>query len=116
MPTSYVVLSLTTLRLLKVTHVSFKCDTPFIWDDIAQRSFEQLKALLVSAPLLHPPNYHCDYLLYLDAPYSTIGKVLIQDDDDGFEHAIYYLSRNHLDTKTRYTYVEKLTLVAIQVV
>lgn len=75
-----------------------KHDTPIIWDDITQRSFEQLKALLVSAPLLHPPDYHHDYSLYLAATASTIGMVLVQDDDNGFDHAIYYLSRSLFDT------------------
>lgn len=40
--------------------------------------------------------------------------VLVQDDDDGFEHVIYYLSHNLLNTETRYAYVEKLALVSVQ--
>eukprot|EP00253_Pinus_taeda_P012959 PITA_12959 len=39
--------------------------------------------------------------------------VLVQDDDDGIEHVIYYLSPNLLDTETRYAYVEKLALAAV---
>ena len=42
--------------------------------------------------------------------------VLVQDDDDGDEHVIYYLSRNLLDTETRYAHVEKLALVVVQAV
>jgi len=90
-----------------------KRDNLFRWDAIAQESFEHLKTLLVSAPLLHPPNYHRDYTLYLAAADTTIGMVLVQDDDDGTEHVIYYLSRNLLDTKSRYAYVEKLALAAV---
>jgi len=32
-------------------------DTPFIWDDTAQRSFDALKHALPHTPLLHPPDY-----------------------------------------------------------
>jgi len=39
--------------------------------------------------------------------------VLVQNDDDDTEHVIYYLSRNLLDTETRYAYVEKLVLAII---
>lgn len=39
--------------------------------------------------------------------------VLVQDDDDGTEHAVYYLSRNLLDTETHYAYVEKLALATV---
>ena len=42
--------------------------------------------------------------------------VLVQDDDDGNEHVVYYLSRNLLDTKTCYAHVEKLALAAVQAV
>ena len=70
----------------------------FHWDEIAQQSFEKLKTLLVNAPLLRPPNYHRDFTLYLAAAFSTIAMVLVQDDDDGNEHVVYYLSRNLLDT------------------
>ena len=50
---------------------------PFIWDDFVQRSFDALKKALVSAPLLSPPDYGRDFLLYLAAAESTIGMVLI---------------------------------------
>eukprot|EP00253_Pinus_taeda_P008686 PITA_08686 len=90
-----------------------KRDTPFRWDAIAQESFEHLKTLLVFAPLLRPPNYHRNYTLYLAAADTTIGMVLVQDDDDGTEQVIYYLSRNLLDTESRYAYVEKLALAAV---
>jgi hypothetical protein len=39
-------------------------NTPFIWDDIAQCSFNALKHALTHAPLLHPPEYTKDYILY----------------------------------------------------
>eukprot|EP00253_Pinus_taeda_P022601 PITA_22601 len=90
-----------------------KRDTPFRWDAIAEESFSHLKTLVVSAPLLQPPNYHRDYTLYLAAADTTIGMVLVQDDDDGIEHVIYYLIHNLLDTETRYAYVEKLALTAV---
>ena len=43
----------------------------------------------------------------------TTLEALVQDDDDGIEHVIYYLIRNLLDMETRYAYVEKLALAAV---
>jgi hypothetical protein len=40
-------------------------DVPFIWDEISQCSFDDLKHALMNTPLLHPPNYARDYILYL---------------------------------------------------
>ena len=42
--------------------------------------------------------------------------VLVQDDDDGNEHVVYYLSQNLLDTETRYAHVDKLAFAAVHVV
>lgn len=93
-----------------------KQGTPIFWDEVAQKYFDDLKAVLVNSPLLHPPDYHRDYFLYLDAAPSTIAMVLVQYDDEGNEHVIYYLSRNLLDTETRYAHVEKLALATVQAI
>ena len=93
-----------------------KHGTPFLWDEAAQKSFDDLKIILINSPLLHPPNYDRVYFLYLAAASSTIAMVLVQDDEKGHEHVIYYLSRNILDTNTHYAYVEKLALATVQAV
>ena len=54
-----------------------KRDTPFIWDDFVQRTFDNLK----HAPVLQPPNYAKDYSLYVAASLSTIGMLLVQTDE-----------------------------------
>jgi len=35
-----------------------KQNTPFFWDEIADKSFDALKHALTHVPLLHPPNYN----------------------------------------------------------
>ena len=70
-----------------------KKGVPFFWDEFSQCSFDSLKKALTSATLLIPPDYSKDFLLYLMAAESTIGMVLVQEDDALSEHVIYYLSR-----------------------
>jgi len=65
-----------------------KKDTKFSWDNIAQESFDSLKHALTNIPLIHPPNYHKDYLFYLAAADSTIAMVLVQEDESNEEHVI----------------------------
>jgi hypothetical protein len=91
-------------------------NTPFIWDVTAQRSFDALKHALTHAPLLHPPEYAKDYILYLATSTSTIAMVLVQEDPNGEEHVIYYLSKSLSGPELRYSHVEKLALAAIIVV
>ena len=89
-----------------------KKGVPFIWDDRAQRSFDALKAALVSTPIISPPNYQKDFLLYLAASDTTVGIVLVQTDDVHIEHVIYYLSCGLVGADLKYPYVEKLALVS----
>ena len=73
-----------------------KKDTPFEWDEWAQESFDALKRALASAPVISPPDYSRDFLLYVATSLETIGMVLVQEDEELEEHVIYYLSRNLL--------------------
>ena len=93
-----------------------KQDTPFVWDETIQLAFEALKKDLLSSPLLHPPDYSKDFILYLAMSESTIGLVLVQEDDKLQEHVVYYLSRVLDGPKLRYSHVEKLDLAVVYVV
>lgn len=90
-----------------------KKDVHFHWDEVAQCSFEALKHVLMSTPLLRPPNYSKDFLLYLVAVELTIGMVLVQGDDFLLEYVIYYLSRALVGPDLNYSHVEKLALAIV---
>ena len=68
---------------------------------------------MLSAPLLRPLDYSHDFILYLAASESTIGVVLVQEDDKLQEHVVYYLSRALVGPEIRYSHIEKLALVAM---
>ena len=55
-------------------------------------------------------------MLYLAATESTLGMVLVQEDDLSQVHIVYYLSRVLACPKYRYSLVEKFSLVAVHVV
>ena len=72
-----------------------------------------LKKSLASTPVISPPDYSHDFLLYVAMSMETIGMVLVQEDEEIQEHVIYYLSRN---LEIRYSHVEKLALATIHAV
>ena len=41
-----------------------------------------LKRALASAPVIIPPDYSHDFLLYVVASMETIGMVLVQEDEE----------------------------------
>jgi hypothetical protein len=59
------------------------------------------------SPLLSPPEYNRDFLLYLVTKKSSIGMVLVQEDDDLKENNIYYLSCGLDGPKLKYSHIEK---------
>jgi hypothetical protein len=93
-----------------------KKDTPFIWDERAQESFDALNKSLVSAPQLKYSNYSRDYLLYIATSEETIGMVLVQEDDELHEHVIYYLSGNLVGLRLNYSHFEKIALAVIHTI
>jgi hypothetical protein len=88
-------------------------DIPFRWDEHAQTTFDDLKSSLSNAPLISPPDYDRDYILYLSASVVSVAGVLVQLGDDGHEHVIYYISKNLSGPPLKYNHDEKLTLAVV---
>jgi hypothetical protein len=85
-------------------------DIPFRWDEHAQTSFDDLKSALSHPPLISPPDYDCDYILYLSASAISVAEVLIQLGDDGHENVIYYISKNLSGPPLKYNHEDKRAL------
>ncbi|KAG8499093.1 hypothetical protein CXB51_005493 [Gossypium anomalum] len=55
-------------------------DVKFEWSEKCQNSFDQLKALLIEAPVLVQPESRKEFLTYSDASLIGLGCVLMQQD------------------------------------
>ena len=64
-------------------------------------------------PTLQAPVHGRPLLLYLVLNSQAIGALLAQEDDQGNEQPVYYVSRTLKDTETRYPKIEKAYLVII---
>jgi len=54
---------------------------PFHLDKVAQASFDSLKGALIRTSLMYSLNYQNNYYLYLATIDTTIGMVLVQEQD-----------------------------------
>lgn len=79
----------------------------FVWDDACQKAFEEIKLYLSHLPVLVAPVSWKPFLIYVCAMEHSLGGLLAQDNDEGHEHAIYYLSRNLAGAEHRYPMIEK---------
>ncbi|XP_024156147.1 uncharacterized protein LOC112164144 [Rosa chinensis] len=73
----------------------------FVWESKHQEAFDSIKAYLANPPVLVPPRPGVPLKLYISAAAASIGSLLAQDDEDGIEHAVFYLSRVLTDCETR---------------
>jgi len=82
----------------------------FKWESEHQKAFDDIKAYLMNLPILLPPLRDKLMKLYIAASYNTIGSMLSQEDENGVERVVYYLSMVLNDAETRYHPSEKLCL------
>ena len=65
----------------------------FEWGQAQQEAFDKIKEYLSHPPILSPPCRNRSMKLYISASDKTLGSMLAQEDENGVERAIYYLSR-----------------------
>ena len=93
-----------------VTNLTRKNRHKFHWRFAQSRAFQQLKQLLVSAPLfLHYPVPDVPLILTTDASNIGIGGVL-QQEVNGELHNLYYHSQMLTRTEQKYSTIEKEAL------
>ena len=79
----------------------------FVWNNKCQMSFEKIKAILQNSPVLAAPNFGKQFKLAVDASDVGVGAVLLQEDVDGIDHPISYLSKKFNRHQRNYSTIEK---------
>ena len=89
-----------------------KKDTIFQWTPARQQSFDRLKEVLTSAPVLTFPDYKLPFIICTDASSLGIGAVLMQQTGP-HPNVIAYASRVLNDAERKYsvTHLEGLGLI-----
>ena len=86
---------------------------PFQWNSDCKDSFEKLKAVLTSPPILAYPSQQGDYIIDADASNQAIGAVLSQK-QDGEERVIAYYSRCFSKEERRYCVTRRELLAVVE--
>ena len=82
------------------------------WSDAADVSFEHLKAMCVSTPILAYPDYQLPFTLHTDSSTDGLGAVLYQK-QDGKLRVIAYASRSVSKAESNYP-AHKLEFLALK--
>ena len=79
-----------------------------MWTAEHHVAFEGIKAYLAKPPVLMPPKSDKPLKLYIAAAEDSMGVFLAQDNEEGKEQAVCYLSRFLNSCECKYSVVEKL--------
>ena len=99
--------------IAKPLHYLTEKTAEFSWTEQAQRAFEKLCHLLVTASILAFPDYCKPFVLDTDASHTGIGAVLSQLQKDGSEWVIAYASRVLTRPERRYCVTRKELLAVV---
>ena len=87
-------------------------DAKFSWDRDCQKSFEELRSHLTTAPIVRAPNWQLPFEVMCDASDLAIGAVLEQR-DGGKPYVVYYASKTLNEAQRNYTTIEKELLAVV---
>ncbi|KAG1449121.1 hypothetical protein G6F56_008744 [Rhizopus delemar] len=83
-------------------HDQTKTTKKIPWTEKTTNSFNTLKQLLTSAPILTRPDFNKPFILITDASKAGLGSILTQLDDDGHEHPVIFASRGLKSSEVNY--------------
>lgn len=98
--------------ILNPLHNLLRKDVKFIWTTECQESFEKIKELLCSRPVLKIFDHEQPIKIYTDASIKGVGAVLKQEDKNGVNKPVAYFSKKLTETqkKKKAIYLECLAI------
>lgn len=83
------------------------------WTEQCQKAFENIKALLISAPVLAAPEFTKPFSLAVDTNDQGAGAVLMQDGAENVHFPVCYFSKKFNHHQRRYSTIEKEMLALV---
>ena len=81
----------------------------FDWMPSCQSAFENIKSVLLCAPVFVAANFNALFKLFVDARDIGVGGVLLQEDLQGIDHPVCYYSKKLDSHQHNYSTFEKKT-------
>ena len=91
-----------------------KKNLPWNWSPACQLSFDMLKSLFLSKPVLHLPDPAAPFAIATDASKYASGAILLQTDSNGEWHPCSYLSQSFSPAERNYDIYDRELLAVIR--
>lgn len=90
-------------RIARPLYDLLKKDVHWEWTTQQQQPFEELKAKLMSMPVMKRPDFCKPFILHTDWSALGIGAILAQQDEGGGEQVVVYASRSNNWAESNYS-------------
>ena len=90
-----------------------KKDNRWDWTPTCQQSFDKLKRLFLSWPVLHLPDFAKPFAITTDASKYASSAILLQTDSNGNWHPCSYLSQSFIPAECNYDIYDRELLAII---
>ena len=91
-----------------------KKNFPWNWSPVCQASFDTLKSLFLSKPILHLPDLAAPFTIATNAFKYASGAILLQTDSNGEWHPCSYLSHSFSPAEQNYGIYNRELLTVIR--
>ncbi|XP_075659012.1 uncharacterized protein LOC142628861 [Castanea sativa] len=85
----------------------------FEWGEAQQAAFKRLQQIMMNLPTMQAPIRKKPLLLYFATNQYIVGALVTQEDGDGMEQPVYYISRALKDVETCYPRAERTCLAIV---
>jgi hypothetical protein len=95
------------VEIIKLIIDMLKKNNEVKWTAEEKTSFECVNKYIGEAPVLVSPDYTKESLIFSFSSEYTIAVVILQKNEEGFEHVISFFSKSLRDADLRYNIIEK---------
>ena len=103
-------------ELIRLLNNMLKKYSTIKWTLEAKRSFKDIKPALTLTPVPISPMFDRDFITFYFASEHTIVAVLLQKNDQGFEHPIAFFSKALRDAPLKYNIMETQAFSLVNVI
>ena len=91
-----------------------KGNSNFKWNEVGKQDFQDIKTAIANAPVLCHPNYKQDFIIYCYASEHTLSAILMQENDEGIQAPIAFMSIPLKNHELKYSQIEKHAFVVVK--